>query len=89
MAVSGGFTYLADWDSGLQVCQFYGAGIEEGHKPQTSSLRPQASVVRGVLYIGEVQGQPRSSLGENAGQFPISLLDISGCKVMTLKAGRE
>jgi hypothetical protein len=54
------------------------AGIEEGSKPQVSSLTPQATIVRGVLYL------PASSVERQASGI---LLDISGREVMELHLG--
>jgi len=55
-------------------------GIEEGHKPQAASYKPVATVVGGVLVLAKgASASPSSSTS--------SLLDISGRRVLDLKAG--
>jgi hypothetical protein len=54
-------------------------GIEESPRPQASSARPTATVVRGLLWLPEARVESRESRGE--------LLDISGQKVMKLRPG--
>ena len=53
-------------------------GVGESHKPQATSFKPMATVVRGVLLF-EARGEKREARGE--------LLDISGRKVLDLKPG--
>ena len=57
-------------------------GVQESDEPQASGLRPQATIVRGVLFLGK-PGQ------STPGQSLVFLLDISGRKVLDLQAGRE
>lgn len=71
VAVSGGCVYVADDYAGLQIYQFYGAGVEE--MPSTGAPTPNSStVVRGALCL------PLASS---------VLLDIAGRKVMDLLPG--
>jgi hypothetical protein len=67
---------VADSDSGLQIIEFFGTGIQESFKPQATSSRLEPTVVHGVLYLKE----SRSS-------SPSCLMDISGRKVMSLHPG--
>jgi hypothetical protein len=65
----------------LQVSEFYvinPVGVEESHKPQASSFKLAATVVRGVLSLS-ANGGWRMARGE--------LLDIQGRKVLDLHAG--
>jgi hypothetical protein len=78
VAVVGGYAYVAACDAGLQICQFYGAGIEEGRQPMANGLRPSATVIRGMLMIGD-RGPKTGDRAE--------LLDASGRKVLDLKTG--
>ena len=74
----------------------FGAGVEEGQL-QTSSHKPQATVVRGVLVLNELgtwaengDSPPERLRPTRRGAVPILravLLDISGRKVMDLKPG--
>jgi hypothetical protein len=73
------YACVADYGAGLQIHQFDGAGVEEGSKPQASNLKPQATIVRGVLFL---PGDRRPGTGDRA-----ALLDISGCRVLDLKPG--
>jgi len=77
---AGGYAYVADSDSGLQIIEFYGAGMEESHKPQATSFKPGSSIVRGVLLLFEAVGGGRLAEGAH-------LLDIGGRKVLDLKPG--
>jgi YVTN family beta-propeller protein len=52
-------------------------GVEEG-QPQSTTLKPQATVVRGVLMLGD-RGPATGDRAE--------LLDAAGRKVMDLKSG--
>jgi hypothetical protein len=55
-------------------------GVAEGHNPQASSPRTQATVVRGVLYLnGDC---PRTGTVPSA-----PLLDIAGRRMLDLKPG--
>ncbi len=55
-------------------------GVAEGHKPQASSRKPAATIVRGVLVLGAVGS--RQQTADRA-----ELLDVSGRKVLDLKPG--
>ena len=46
VAVAGDYAYVADDTVGLQVLQFYGAAVEESHKPQVASHKLAATVIR-------------------------------------------
>jgi hypothetical protein len=54
-------------------------GLEQGDNPQASVLKPQATVVHGVLYL-----PPASDVVRHASSV---LLDISGREVMELRPG--
>lgn len=56
-------------------------GVEESHEPQASSYKPAASVVRGILRLVDGASASRG-LSAHA-----CLLDVSGRKVMELRAG--
>jgi YVTN family beta-propeller protein len=61
-------------------------GIEESFRPQAASLKPQPTVVRGVLVLNELG--TRSELPErNSVMSRAALLDISGRKVLDLRPG--
>jgi len=55
-------------------------GVEESHKPQASSSKLEATIVRGVLMLGAAGGR------QNV-EYRAELLDISGRKVLDLKPG--
>ena len=78
MAVVGDYAYVAVYTAGLQICQFYAAGIEEGRQPMANGLRQTATVIRGVLMIGD-RGPKTGDRAE--------LLDASGRKMLDLKTG--
>jgi hypothetical protein len=78
VTVAGSYAYVAVHTAGLQICQFYGAGIEEGRQPMANGLRPSATVIRGVLMIGD-RGPKTGDRAE--------LLDASGRKVLDIRAG--
>jgi hypothetical protein len=78
-AVDGVSAFVADNEAGLQIVDFLGEGIEESFKPQASSPKPDASIIRGTLLIGrELSAVSRG---------PLALLDISGRKVLDLTPG--
>jgi YVTN family beta-propeller protein len=56
-----------------------------GGQPQASSRKPQATVVRSVLFLNELG--TRSGLSDNPVMSRAVLLDISGRTVVGLKAG--
>jgi YVTN family beta-propeller protein len=72
--------YVANYGgSSISVLRDSAVGIEEGPKPQASSSKPAATVVRGVLFLsGDC---PRT------GTVPSVLLDASGRKVMLFRPG--
>jgi hypothetical protein len=73
VAVAGNYAYVAD-EAGLRVVQFYGGGIEESFRPQTTSFKPVPTFARNVLVLAH-------------GSSPSWLLDASGRKVMKLHQG--
>jgi hypothetical protein len=77
VALSGPYIYCAT-GSGLGIYQYYGAGIEEGRQPMANGLRPSATIIRGVLMMGD-RGPKTGDRAE--------LLDASGRKVLDLKTG--
>jgi len=78
VALCGGYAYVAG-NSGVSVLQFYGAGVEESSKPQSVSVKPRPTIVRGVLLL---PGDRGPGTGDRA-----ALLDIAGRGVMRLKPG--
>jgi hypothetical protein len=78
VAADGEYAYVACSWAGLQIYQYYGAGVEESHKPHAEGCKPTATVMRGVLMIGD-RGQ---GTGDGA-----ELLDAAGRKVLRLHAG--
>jgi hypothetical protein len=48
VAVDGGYIYVTDADSGLNVYEFYGTGVEESHKPQAIGRKLAATVMRSL-----------------------------------------
>jgi hypothetical protein len=78
VTVSGDYAYVASGEAGLQVFQYYGAGVEEtpGAGARPANTRP--TVVRGVLWL-----TPATSHKPQAA----SLLDAAGRKVAELHAG--
>ena len=63
----------------ISVLRDVPGGIEESRKPQAPSYKPEATIVRGVLNMG-VDSRQYSA-------YRAEMLDISGRKVMALKAG--
>ena len=80
VTVIGDYAYVAyDW-IGLQIFQFYGAGVEgTPHRPTGAAVANAATVVRGVLFIPGDRGRETGDRTE--------LLDVSGRKVLDLHAG--
>jgi hypothetical protein len=80
VAVSGNFAYVAEYHAGLQICEFLGAGVEEGGTPNAarSTLYAGPTVVRGVLQM---------PLTADRSPLTASLLDLSGRRVLELHAG--
>jgi len=89
---------FTDWDGDGDLdmisCDYYGsvflrrnitaAGVEERCEPQAASLKPQATVIRGVLFL------PRdmTELPGNSDRVPRpALLDASGRSVLELQPG--
>ncbi len=54
-------------------------GAEESPKPQTSSFKLAATIIRGVLVLQEAKGEKREARSE--------LRDIAGRKVLDLHSG--
>jgi hypothetical protein len=79
VALLGDHVCVADGYAGLQICKFYGGGVEEGRQPTASSFRPAATIVRGVLHL---PGDRRPGTEDRA-----ELLDASGRRVMELHQG--
>jgi hypothetical protein len=77
VAVAGDYAYVADGSAGLRIIEFYGAGVEETPNAGVRTANRGASIVRGSLSL------PRMT---NA-QFPMTMLDISGRRVMDLHPG--
>jgi hypothetical protein len=78
VAAAGSFAYVGDYDGGLQTVEFLGAGVEESRKPQATRSKPEPTIVRGELRIGN-RGPKTGDRAE--------LLDISGRKVLDLHPG--
>jgi len=76
-----GRTYVANTNgsSVTVIADSAAVGIAESFKPQAPSLKPQATVVRGVLRTGVVSSQHSAYWAE--------LVDAVGRRVMALKAG--
>jgi hypothetical protein len=75
--VRGAYFDRSDWVYGI---------AEQRQQPQASSHKPQATVVRGVLFLPSLG--TRSELSErNSVMSRAALLDISGRKVLDLKPG--
>jgi hypothetical protein len=71
--------YVANYDSStISVIRDSMSGIEESPKPQASSRKPAATVVRGAVWLA-----PTTSPKPQAA----SLLDAAGRKVMELHSG--
>ena len=76
VAAAGDYAYVAG-GGGLQIIQFYGAGIEETPNAEVRTTNT-ATVARGILRL------PASSVERSASSV---LLDISGRKVLDLRPG--
>ncbi len=77
VAAIGSYAYVAYAAYGLQIVEFYGAGVEEA--PNAEVRTPNApTVVRGVLYLVE---------STSASPITSCLMDVSGRKVLTLRPG--
>jgi hypothetical protein len=77
VAANGDYAYVTS-DSGLEVYQYNGAGVEEATNAELRATKCQPTVVQGVLFLAEA-----ASLKPQAA----SLLDISGRNVMDLHPG--
>jgi hypothetical protein len=82
VTVVGEYAYVAHGDVGLQIYQFYGAGVEERETLDAGRTTPIPTIVRGVLELPS--GKPGQS---TPGQSLVFLLDISGRKVLNLHPG--
>jgi hypothetical protein len=78
VAVVGDLAYVAYGAGGLQVCQFYGYGIEEEPRVYAQPTECLPAVVRGVLQVPDPPGR-RSEV--------TSLLDASGRTILDLEPG--
>jgi hypothetical protein len=81
----GDYAYVLDYLGGLQILEFYGAGVEDtpGAEVRTRDFCP--TVVRGVLVLNGLG--TRSELSDNSVMSRAALLDIGGRQVMDLKPG--
>ncbi|HTW90614.1 MAG TPA: hypothetical protein VMH22_02795 [bacterium] len=77
-AASGGYIYVADDTRGLQICQYYGGGVEETPNAEVRAVLSEPTVVRGVLMMGQQL---------TANVLRPELLDASGRNVAVLHAG--
>ncbi|MEO0070733.1 MAG: hypothetical protein ABIK39_01415, partial [candidate division WOR-3 bacterium] len=83
VAVSGNYAYVADYDAGLRIIEFYGQGIEEGLQPTANRSRLTATIVRKVLRWNKTEDRgPKTE--DRAQAF---LVDVTGRKVLELKPG--
>jgi YVTN family beta-propeller protein len=75
-----GHTYVANngWSSVTVIGDSAAAGVEESLRSRTTSRKPQATVVRGVLYLPEASSPKLQAA---------SLLDAAGRCVMELGVG--
>ena len=78
LAAAGDYIYVVG-DSGLSVCQYYGAGIEEVANAKRRVTKCEPTVVRGVLELGVDRIQ-------NA-EYRAELLDATGRKALDLHPG--
>jgi len=84
VAVGGGYAYVAHQYDGLQVFEFYGAGVEES--PNADRQTPStATVVRGTLMLPRDMTEIRSGISDRVPR-PV-LLDALGRKVLDLVPG--
>jgi hypothetical protein len=60
VSVMGRLVYVADGDHGLQVIEFYGAGVEETPNAEVRTTNA-ATIVRGVLRLPESRGESREA----------------------------
>jgi hypothetical protein len=67
-----------NWD--LYGSYVYATGLEESRRPQAASFKPEQTVVRGALVLGAADSRQNT-------ESRADLLDISGRKVMGLRAG--
>ncbi len=77
LAVSGDYIYVAT-DSGLSVCQRYGAGVEEATDAELRATRCEPTVIRGVMFLPQAASLRLQAPG---------LLDAAGRKVRDLRPG--
>jgi YVTN family beta-propeller protein len=76
-----GRTYVANngWSCVTVIGDSAAVGVEESFRSRTTSRKPQATVVRGVLRL---QGERTQNSGHRA-----ELLDVAGRKVLELRTG--
>jgi hypothetical protein len=74
------YAYVACSWQGLQIYQYYGAGVaEETMSDEREAMSPGPSIVRGVLFMTGARDEGQGTRDE--------LLDISGRKVLNLRPG--
>ncbi len=76
-----GRTYVANngWSSVTVIGDSAAVGVEESFRSRTTSRKPQATVVRGVLNLGVDSRQQT--------EYRAELVDIAGRKVLELRTG--
>jgi hypothetical protein len=79
VAAAGNYACVADNETGLQIYEFYGAGVEETPNAEVRSANAIPTFVRGVLELPQA--------ASHKPQAASWLLDISGRKVMELRPG--
>jgi hypothetical protein len=80
VTVAGGYTYVCDRHSGLQIYQLYWTGVEEAPDRGVQAARLMPTVVHGVLMLGAADSK------QDAGSRAL-LLDASGRKAVILHQG--
>jgi len=78
VTVIGDVAYVAYGSEGLQICQFYGYGIEEGPGAHVRPMGCVPAMARGVLMLPDVPGRTARVA---------SLLDAGGRTVLDLRPG--
>jgi len=78
VALAGAYVYVANDYHGLQILQYYGAGVEETPNAEVRTTNSGPTIARGVIRMGD-RGQKTGDRTE--------LLDGSGRKVLDLRPG--
>jgi hypothetical protein len=87
VAVSGSYAYVADWDAGLRIIEYYGVGVaEETMNDERGTMNAGPTIVRGVLHLQPSPFPLPMGEGEEVRARSV-LLDASGRKVMALHPG--